>query len=357
MLGATSSRWRVRARAAHAVTLAAIGGALLASGASAQGVTWQSGAYAGGGGGTTNGIGVDAFGQWRGLPVAVSTDYLGQDNWGEIENPSWAIQQWQQHPSVTPDFSIALWPSSGGNFADAAAGAYDVHFKTLAQNLVAAGLGGIGIRIGWEFNGTWYRWSVTNTTQAAQFAEAWRQIVTAMRSVPGAHFSFVWCPVTELIGLDPALSYPGDAYVDDIGLDIYDFNEYGSTTPSQRWNALVNDGYQLAWQASFAAQHNKPIAFPEWGLVEQVASQQNTGNDDPMFIQNMFNWFASHNVAFESYFNTDAPLSGEFFGVDTGNGMFPNSAALYQKLWSGGKVSGGGAATGSGVALSLIPGL
>jgi hypothetical protein len=217
-------------------------------------------------------------------------------------------------------------------------------------DLVAAGLGGVAIRIGWEFNSTWYRWSVTTATQAAQFAQAWRQIVTAMRAVPGAHFMFVWCPNGQIGGINPALAYPGDAYVNDIGLDIYDWNEAGSTTAAQRWNALVNDGYGLAWQASFAAQHGKPVAFPEWGLVDDIEASQAGGNDDPTFIQNMFNWFASHNVGFEDYFNSDSPLAGEFFGVDTGSGMFPTASALYQQLWSGGTGShGSAAAAGSGL--------
>ena len=359
MLGAERRLGRAWARAAAGVTLAAAVAGLAAGNASAQAVTWPSGAYAGAGGGTYNGVGDAAFGSWRDLPVTVATDYIGEDNWSEIEDPTWAIQQWQTHPTVTPDFSLALWPSSGGDFADAAAGAYNGYFATLAKNLVASGLGGIAIRIGWEFNGTWYRWSVTTAAQAAQYAQAWRQIVTAMRAVPGAHFTFVWCPDGQAGGIDPSLAYPGDAYVDVIGLDLYDWNENGSTTPASRWNALVNAGYGLGWQASFAAAHNKPIGFPEWGLVDDGGNSAAGGNDDPLFIQNMFNWFSTHNVAFEDYFNADASVSGEYFGIDTGNGDFPKSAALYQNLWSGGKIgpagsSAGAAAPESGLLNSLM---
>lgn len=338
MVGA--SRWaqRARTRALRAVASAVAVAGIAAGNAAAGAVTWQSGAFAGAGGVAYEGVGDAAFGQWRGLPVTVATDYIGQDNWSEIENPSWAIQQWSApaQRSVTPDLSVALWPSSGGDFADAAAGNYNAHFQTLAQNLVAAGLGGVAIRLGWEFNGTWYRWSVTTAAQAAQFAQAWRQIVTAMRAVPGAHFTFVWCPDGQATGLDPSLSYPGDAYVTDVGLDVYDWNEGGSTTPAQRWNALVNDGYGLAWQASFAAEHDKPIAFPEWGLVDEVTAPQAGGDDDPAFIQNMFTWFGTHNTASEDYFNSDSYTSATFYGVDTGSGMFPKASAMYQTLYSGG---------------------
>ena len=109
-----------------------------------------------------------------------------------------------------------------------------------------------------------------------------------------------------------------------------------STTPAQRWNALVNDGYGLAWQASFAAQHGKPIAFPEWALVDDLAASQAGGDDDPAFIQNMFNWFGSHPTASEDYFNSDDVTTATYYGVDTGSGMFPNASAMYRTLYSGG---------------------
>jgi hypothetical protein len=324
-------------RCAATLAIALAGAGLnVASAQASRAVTWKSGAFAGYGGTTVGGVGDAAFGQWRGMPVSVATDYIGSNTWGDIENPGYAIQQWAASPSVTPDLSIAMWPSSGGSFTEAASGADNSHFVVLARNLIAAGLGGVSIRLGWEFNGTWYRWSVTTPGQAAQFAQAWRQIVTAMRSVPGAHFSFDWSPTENPGGLDPALAYPGDAYVTDIGLDVYDWNQAGpNATAPARWNALVNAKYGLGWQASFAASHGKPIAFPEWGLVAEPLNPAVAGGDDPLFVQNMFNWFGSHNTAFEDYFNADVATSGEFFGVDTGNGQFSNAAALYQRLYSG----------------------
>ena len=48
------------------------------------------------------------------------------------------------------------------------------------------------LRLGWEFNGTWYPWSVTNRTDAAHFVGYFRHIVSTMRAVPGADFRFVW---------------------------------------------------------------------------------------------------------------------------------------------------------------------
>jgi hypothetical protein len=300
--------------------------------ASASTPKWRSGAFVGYGG-----AGLSQFAEWRGAPVQTATDYLGSDNWGEIEDPAWAITQWAADRAVTPDLSVAMWPATGGSLSAAASGAYNSYFATLANNLVAGGLGSVSIRLGWEFNASWYRWSVGSASGAAEFAAAWRQIVTAMRAVPGANFGFDWCPDLQAGGVNPALAYPGDAYVSDIGMDVYDWNETASNeTAAERWSDIVNKGYGLAWQASFASAHGKPIAFPEWGLVSELADPGAGGGDDPSFVQNMFNWFGSHEMSFEDYFDTDAPSIDTDYGLTTGNGQFPNAAALYQKLYSGG---------------------
>jgi hypothetical protein len=290
--------------------------------------TWRSGVFAGYGGANDA-----AFGTWRGSAVQTGGDYLPSDTWANLENPAWDIWAWQQSPSIQPVLSAPMFPA-GGSLAEAASGADNSHWVTLAKNLVAGGLGSSVIRLGWEFNGNWYPWSTSNATQAAQYAAGWRQIVTAMRSVPGQHFTFDWCPTIASSGINPALAYPGNAYVDDIGEDVYDWNERSTPeTATQRWNDLVNNGYGLAWQASFATAMHKPISFPEWGEAINQPVPSLSGNDDPTFIQNMYNWFGSHNTAYEDYFDVDTTY-GSFFGLNTGNGLFPKSAALYQSLYS-----------------------
>ncbi|MCW3016424.1 MAG: hypothetical protein JWO02_3516 [Solirubrobacterales bacterium] len=299
-----------------------------ASGATPQPKAWKSGVFSGYGPG-----GVDAFATWRGSTVQTATDFTPWDNWSLIEKPAWSIWAWGLAPAVQPVLSVPMWPNTGGSLAQAATGAYNTHFATLARNLVAAGLSTAVLRIAWEFNGTWYPWSVRTSTDAANFAKAWRQIVGAMKAVPGQRFGFDWAPTVRQGGVDPALAYPGDAYVTDIGLSAYDWNERLNPTAAQRWSDLVNNGYGLAWQARFAAAHRKPVAFAEWGLAYNAADPAGGGGDDPTFIQNMYTWFATHNTAFENYFNSDTDY-GLSYGMKTGSGRFPVAAALYRTLWA-----------------------
>jgi hypothetical protein len=289
--------------------------------------TWRSGVF--------NGYGPAGdllFASWRGRPVQTATDFVGGDNWLQIEDPAWDIVQWATEPSITPVLSVQLWPASGGDFADAAAGHYDSYYATMARNLVLGGLSHAVLRIGWEFNGDWYRWSVTSRARAAQFVQAWRHIVRAIRAVPGEHFSFDWCMNLGPSRINPARSYPGSKYVDTIGADVYDWNSVAGQTPAQRWSSLVNGKGGLAWQARFAAREHRRVAFPEWGVVSDDNDPSLAGGDDPAFIRHMHHWFATHRPSFEDYFDADTTY-GMYFGLTTNN-RFARSQAEYLKLFS-----------------------
>jgi beta-mannanase len=289
--------------------------------------TWKSGVFHGYGP-----AGDLAFGTWRGAAVQTATDFTAWDDWALIENPQWDIAAWQPVPSVQPTLSMPMWPNTGGSLAQAASGADNAHWAVLGANLVAAGMDEVTLRIGWEFNGTWYPWSVGTAAGAARYAAAWRQIVGTLKAVPGQHFSFDWAPTLSPGGIDPALAYPGDAYVTNIALSVYDWNQRPDPTAAQRWSDLVNNGYGLAWQAQFALAHHKQISFPEWGLAHNAAAPAAGGGDDTTFIQNMYSWFAAHNTAYENYFDSDTTY-GLYSGITTGSGRFPNAAALYRRLW------------------------
>ena len=118
------------------------------------------------------------------------------------------------------------------------AGAYNLYFITLAQTLVAGGQSNAYLRLGWEFDGSWMAWAATTPGAEASFAAYFQQIVTAMRSVSGEQFRFVWNPDAGAFtqsGYSVAAAYPGNAYVDVIGLDAYDQSWATPQTPANAW--------------------------------------------------------------------------------------------------------------------------
>src|SRR5947208_9769572 len=274
---------------------------------------------------------VSDFGAWLGRRPDYALDYFAGDTWTQIEAPDWWLTGWAGTP-YTVEYSVPIIPQSGGTLQEGAAGAYSSHFQKLAQTLVAHGQGNAILRLGWEFNGSWYKWYAGN--DPAAFAAYWRQIVTTMRAVaPGLKFD--WCPTLGVANMPKGTlaAYPGSAYVDFIGTDVYDqaWGPNNSTVPDPavRWNGYVTQQNGLDWVASFAAQQGKPISIPEWGL--SIRADGHGGGDHAYFVQHMHDWIVGNNVAFQMYFEFDAPDGAHRLMTNE----FPIGSQTYRQLFGG----------------------
>jgi hypothetical protein len=311
------------------------------------------GAYAG----PANVAGVHQFALTTGANVAIASDYLPADSgWATMTTATnldgWLLSHWN-----TSGFRLALGvpmiPEDGmGNALTTltlgASGADNPYFVTLAQTLVEAGEGNAILRIGWEFDGTGYPWSVATMADARDYAAYWRQIVTAMRSIQGANFTFDWNPDVSAF-LSSASSnlaeaaFPGNSYVSEIGGDFYDQSwnafcrlSFNNTSTPRQSNCVWNRDSlpALNRMAIFAKKNALPLTFPEWGVASLV-SGHGLG-DDPTFVRHFTAWVATHRVAWISYF--DYNPDGNQFAI-SGN-LFPRSlTALKLALGAPGFVS------------------
>jgi hypothetical protein len=215
-----------------------------------------------------------------------------------------------------------------GTLAAGAAGSYDQYFAALAKNLVSSGHRDAVLRLGWEFNGTWYAWAVASRAEAVNFAAFFRNVVTSMRAVPGSAFAFVWNPTAGPEPEAAQYAYPGDAYVDYVGLDLYDQVWDIPLDPTLAWPRYVTEPNGLQWLASFAALHHKQVVIPEWGLT--IRSDGHGLGDDPLFVAKMAQWISTHDVAFTSYFDVDAS-DGQHDILDS---AFPRSLTVFTRSFS-----------------------
>ena len=226
--------------------------------------------------------------------------------------------------SMIPDEAPADWRIR------VAAGEYDEHARALARNLVAAGLGSSVIRLGHEANGTWYRHSI-GSTQADFIAwrTYWARVVTAMRSVPGAAFQFDLCINAGYRPIAFADYYPGDAYVDIMGIDFYDVLAVPATTPwFVHWLQQYNQRASMRDLLQFARQHGKRVSIPEWAVTAR-GSFPGFGDDD-LYVDALADIVRSNPVEYQSYFLSP-----------TGNvGMMlqdaPKALAAYRRHFGGG---------------------
>jgi len=277
---------------------------------------------------------VATFADRTGTKPSLASDYLpSSKGWSamtDADKLATFVGPWQGSgyrlvlgvPMIPTDHGSPVGSLSGG-----ASGAHDEQFKTLARTLVGYGQGNALLRLGWEFNASWYPWAVSDPQSAAQYAAYFRHIVTAMRSISGASFRFVWNPTPGSSPVDLSLAYPGDAYVDYVGLDVYDQVWDVAQDPTDAWRYYVTENFGLRWLSSFADAHHRPLAIPEWGLA--IRSDGHGLADDPTFVADMGTWLTTHHAAFASYFDLNAP-DGEHDILD---GHFRRSLTVFKRTF------------------------
>lgn len=252
-----------------------------------------------------------------------------------FSTPSENWDSWLKNPAHQAVMSHDLIPQTLANNNNpltweqaCAAGDYDKYATILAKNLVSYGAGGIAIRLGPEANGDWEPDYVgTSGAEMSAWGQCFDHEVTAMRAVPGAHFLFIWNPNVCSGALPSSQWYPGNAYVDIIGVDAYDLDcETLKTVGQEGWTAYSTDSAARGAKSpdfpslvnfeSFAAARGKPLSLPEWGLG---------AGDDPAYVASLMQMFKNDDFAFECYFDTG---SG---GIAQLGPAIPNATAAYSK--------------------------
>ncbi|MBN1412891.1 MAG: CIA30 family protein [Spirochaetales bacterium] len=138
------------------------------------------------------------------------------------------------------------------------------------------------LRWGHEFNGNWYPWSVPqNGMDAAKFVRAYRYLHDIFVKEGATNALWVWCPNNSSVPDEEKnrfwKAYPGDAYVDWIGIDGYNFGhqpgfDYGWLS----FEEIFTDAYTSALQK-----------FPEKPLMIGEFASGPVGGDKVAWIRQM----------------------------------------------------------------------
>jgi len=108
------------------------------------------------------------------------------------------------------------------SLASIAAGDYDTYLRHYASE-VKAFRGRVILSFGHEMNGNWYSWANLHSS-AGDFVDAWRHLVGVFRAVGARNATWLWTvnvidPNNSIP--DPAPWWPGDSYVNWVGIDGY----------------------------------------------------------------------------------------------------------------------------------------
>jgi hypothetical protein len=144
--------------------------------------------------------------------------------------PTTPLNNIRQHGAIpVMSWSSQSIPSSLNEpdyqLSDIIEGRYDNYLREFATKAKAWGHP-FFIRFNWEMNGTWFPWSEgVNGNQSGEYVAAWRHVHDIFTAADASNVSWVWCPNVDYNNSLQKLNaeYPGDAYVDWIGLDGYNW--------------------------------------------------------------------------------------------------------------------------------------
>jgi hypothetical protein len=160
------------------------------------------------------------------------------------------------------------------------------------------------LRWGWEMNGDWYAWSADRNAQdSAAYVKAWQRLHRIFAEEKATNVSWVWSPNWNSAPVAAwntfAALYPGDKYVDWVGVSGYNLHR---ETP----DALFGPIYQ-----AFAPR--RPIMITEVGSVDRG------GRTKADWITLFAAWVEAHPaVGAVTWFDTDThPGYAEKWRIDT----------------------------------------
>lgn len=152
---------------------------------------------------------------------------------------------------------------SDGDTIDVASGRSDAYLRSLAEEVRALGRP-VMLRYAYEMDG---EANVGWVHSGRDFVAAWRHVHDLFESV-GVDAAWVWAPNASAFDQPSEVEryWPGDAYVDWIGADAYNWYGCRNRTDWRGFGQLFRSFYD------WAGNRGKPLIIPETGSTEDAAN-------------------------------------------------------------------------------------
>jgi len=190
---------------------------------------------------------------------------------------------------------IITWEPWGATLESIAFGEHDGHLVEWAKALTASG-SSVGLRFAHEFNGDWYPWTPTQGATPEHFVAAWRHAHDVFTGEGATNVAWIWCP--NAVSVDPApieMWYPGDAYVNVLAVDGYNWGKVKSSgewvPPDRLFNHALSEMRHI--------NDEKPILIAEVACAEDGGSKPEWISEFVVYVDTQsdvegFVWF-EHN--------------------------------------------------------------
>lgn len=237
---------------------------------------------------------LDLHGLSQAQSVALRRRQLGRD----LRVIHWFYEWYDALPATyrgAPRGTVVMLSWRAPRYGSVLNGSQDNRIAASARNLARYGRP-IFLRFAWEMNGDWYEWGgPRNGNKPANFVAVWRRIHKIFQAEGATNVGWVWSPNhhsnPQSSWNDLPHYYPGDAYVDWVGVSGY---STAARTPDQ----LFDHVYQLY-------ADRKPLIITESGVREKG------GRQSADWVDALGRWFASHPSACGLvWFDTDTHKRG-----------------------------------------------
>ncbi|MBC6999396.1 glycosyltransferase [Cytophaga sp. FL35] len=188
-------------------------------------------------------------------------------------------------------------------------GVFDNYIRKTANLLKNTG-SSVFLRFAHEFDNPYYPWSNSGKNTNEDFIAAWKHIHHIFREEGAHNVLWVWNPWKSTDAFD---YYPGELYVDWLGLNILDYGPYNKGGKHYSFNELYAPFEELQQKI------DKPVLLSEFGSVNEKGAQTN--------------WIKK---AFKIIDQTDSEIKGlVFFNSKVDNNLPTSYSGLEQRLdWS-----------------------
>lgn len=205
------------------------------------------------------------------------------DSWatGRAFNTAEARTLWNQ--GIMSHFTWEPWNTSLSvndpnqiRLQDIVSGRWDSYIRARGAEFAAVGAP-IMVRWGHEFNGDWYPWGiVNNNSDPSLYISAYRRVHDLVVAAGATNVQWVWCfnnsSTPNASYNDPARSYPGDAYVDWVAIDGYNWGSAPSWDPGGNYWTSFESMFANAYGTARAIAPRRPV------MIAETASSEDGGN-------------------------------------------------------------------------------
>jgi len=275
---------------------------------------------------------------WQGKKDAVVTvhaDWCDSSSAMESLFDVQLINVWDNNnvPMVFWEPKLCTWERTSVDVeVQAAQGIFDAHLGAWAGRLKTYLSGGDGaygtdddrrvfLRFAHEMNGPWYPWgAVKGDNSPSDYVHMWRRVRGTFdaKGIDATHVQWIWAVNHTDLDTVAERYYPGDAYVDWVGIDGYNWGvntEFPWSTwksPAEAYDDMIGRLRRLT---------TKPLAITEFATTTSAAQGQSLAAKS-RWITDVHRYFLARDVRLVSWFNQDKETDWAVFGGANGDANY-----------------------------------